>query len=170
VRGRRCDMLGMSHSAEVIASTCPRTPEEQSDRCPCARRSDCAEASFWRFNSFCFCCRFDAYWGRFRRCSARLRRSSALSRWRAHRIKLVVERSRFRQQVSTSSVPRYQAATCFDQNGLSALAHERRDAIGDSPMQQDTREPEMEREHIIEGTYWFGRLRRRDGEGVTARE
>jgi hypothetical protein len=165
-------MLGMSHSAEIIASTCPRTPEEQSDRCPCARRSDCAEASFWRFNSFFFRCRCAAFWGRFRRCSARLRRSFALSRWRAHRIKLVVERSRFRQQVSISSVPRYQAATCFDQNGLSALAHERRDAIGDSPVQQDNqRTRNGTRTHhrrdvlVRTGTT----ARRRGGEGVTAR-
>jgi len=38
---------------KFIASTCmPRTPEEQSDRSPCARRGDCAQASFWRFNGF----------------------------------------------------------------------------------------------------------------------
>ena len=33
----------------------------------------------------------------------------------------------------------YQAATWFDQNGLSAFAHERRGAIGDSPQQQRSR-------------------------------
>jgi hypothetical protein len=37
------------------------------------------------------------FWDKFLRCSARLRRSSALSKWRAHPIKFVVERSCFRQ-------------------------------------------------------------------------
>ena len=54
----------------------------------------------------------------------------------AHRIKLVVERLCFRQYCSASSALRYQAATCFDQNGLLAFAQERRGAMAESPVQQ----------------------------------
>ena len=38
---------------------------------------------------------------------------------------------------NASSALRYQAATWFDQNGLSAFAQERRGAIGESPVQQE---------------------------------
>jgi len=59
-------------------------------------------------------------------------------------------------------------------NRLEALAHDRRDAIGDSPVRQRARESELEREHSIEGTRTIRTVTtvRRQGsgaEGVTAR-
>ena len=148
-------MLGISHSTEVhrFDMHASRTPKGQSNRCTCARSSDCAEASFWRFNRF-FLLPFRLFLGRIPQ-----------TFYTFVQVFCAQQMARPPHQVCRRKI-------VFPTVGFDQLsAHQRRDAIGDSPAQQENQKTRKGTEHIIEGTCAGFEARRRgsDGEGVTAR-
>jgi hypothetical protein len=106
--------------------------------------------------------------GKFRRRSECLRRSSALSRWCAHR-----NQTGRRKIVFPAVMLRFQRASIPGRNmvrpeRLSAFAQERRGAIGDSPVQQENQSPKLTRtkypKHVQDSDgYAGGRVMASDG-------
>lgn len=71
--------------------------------------------------AFFFCCPFDTYWGRLRRCSARLRRFFCAQQMARAPHQVCRRKMRFRTAGLHFQAPRCQAATC---DGSETLVHE----------------------------------------------
>jgi hypothetical protein len=140
----RCGILGVPHAAPVHRFDM-HAPERLKSHRTAIRTHAVAIAPrpLGLFGCAFFGCRSGFFRCDFCKSSARLRRSSALSRWRAHRIKLAVERS--------CSAPRPARFDTRPQHGSTRTGCRPLPGNDEAPSEilHCSREAEMEREQNI---------------------